>query len=116
MHIDLFSSTSGSELYNQLKRDDVIWHKSAREYWNQKFNQYKHLLDGSFPTKFPKEFLSCLWELKLACYLDSVKNGSLSPSLKDKIKIPDFKWTVNGEVFFSKRFAQLKATQQNILI
>jgi hypothetical protein len=54
MILDLFQSEKGDELYNQLKKDNVPWHKIARDYWNKIYNRYKVYFDENFVRKAPK--------------------------------------------------------------
>ncbi len=100
MPIDLFQSEKGDELYQQLKTNNVTWHKWAREYWNNVYNYYNGYLDKDFCKKFPYETLSCLWELKCVSYLDGICRGKLESIAKGKITLPDFKWLLNGKSYY----------------
>jgi len=113
MTVNLFASSMGHSLYNQLRRDDVIWHKTARDFLNEQYNQNKKLLDEGFPKKFPAEFLRCLWELKLLRYLTSIKQGNLLLSTKDKIKLPDFKWIINEKTYYFEAISPTKGSTKN---
>ena len=98
--INLFASEKGDELYKQVRADNTIWHKLAREYFNKIYNQYKMFLDEKFIQQFPYDFLSCLWELKLLVYLNSIKQGEITSISKRKVSIPDFKWIIDGITYY----------------
>lgn len=111
--IDLFQIEKGDELYMQFKHDSVIWHRSARDYWNQLYNKYKQYLDDNFPTKFPNEFLRSLWELKLISYLYSLKRGSFEEIIKGKVESPDFKWRADKRSYYIEAICPKKGSIKN---
>lgn len=113
MFVDLFQIDNGDDLYNQLKDDKIIWHKIARDHWNTVYNQYKQYLDEEFITKFPRKFLSCLWELKLVSYFGSLKKGNLEITQKGKKVIPDLKWTAHNNTFYIEAICPTKGALQN---
>lgn len=113
MNIDLFQTPTGDELYNQLKSNKIEWHKLAREFWNKVYNQYKQHLDIDFPSKFPRMFLSCLWELKLVSYFGSLKKGNLEIFQKGKIVLPDFKWSAHNKSYYIEAVSPTKGALKN---
>ena len=113
MFIDLFQAKSGNALYNQLKDDKTIWHKYARNHWNNIYNQYKNYLDKDFPGKFSREFLNCLWELKLVSYFGSLKKSNLEIIKKGKLALPDLKWSTTNASYYIEAICPTKGNLTN---
>lgn len=113
MFKDLFQAPNGTPLYNQFKDDTIVWHKLARDHWNNVYNQYMQYLDKEFATKFPHEFLSCLWELKLIWYLGSLKTGNLEFFQKSKKVLPDFRWLAKDKSYYIEAICPAKGSLIN---
>lgn len=110
---DLFASEKGDEIYKQLKEDNTSWHILARAYFNKIYNQYKNFLDNNFAQKFPYEFLSSIWELKLLVYFNSIKQGQLTSISKGRVSIPDFKCVINGIAYYIEATCASSGTIKN---
>jgi len=113
--LDLFQAEIGKDdLYNQLKRDNVSWHKIVRAHLNKCFNFYEQYLDRNFVTQTPTEFFSCLWELKLVNYLGALKKGTLEQILKGYISLPDFKFNINGKSYYIEATCPKKGSAEKL--
>lgn len=104
MNKNLFEEDKNAEpMYMYILNEALPWHKEAKRYWNQLFQEYEQFLDKKFRQQFPSNIINSLWELTLVHYLASQTNHGveLLPILgKDKISTPDFLFSHEDQKFY----------------
>ncbi len=97
--VNLFEVEYGDDCYQHFRSDSLEWHKHAREAWNNQYLNFYRKLDFDFNKKFPKEFISSLWELKIA-NLNNQNNIKISDRRKNDVSSPDFYTQINNKNFY----------------
>jgi hypothetical protein len=98
----LFAMPGTDQIYIDMKNEIYPYHKEAKNYLEDLYQQYSIYLDSNFASKLPHEFYSCVWELTLVNYLAQLKNNGINLiELGEKnISKPDFCFVHRDKKFY----------------
>ncbi len=100
--VKLFENDGTDEIYMHIKIGTEKWHEPAQQYWQAQYEQYQRYLDSKFVKEIGMDFLSQIWELTLASYIDQQlgnESGLVNHKIKD-VSCPDFCFEIDGQKFY----------------
>lgn len=98
----LFVEAGADQFYEDVRKETLVWHHSAKSYWQMLYEKNNQLLDKNFSSGLGEDFFSRLWELTQVEFLAQHHSSGLELiQLNGKnASKPDFCFVLKNNKFY----------------